>query len=79
MSKEIELKVLDEFLCNFFKIEKKNLSKINYNKSDFWDSLSHMNLIVEIEKKYKVKLGYKEMTKMTNYKNITKIIKKLKK
>jgi len=79
LSKEIELKVLDEFLCNFFKIEKKNLSKINYNKSDFWDSLSHMNLIVEIEKKYKVKLGYKEMTKMTNYKNITKIIKKLKK
>lgn len=79
MSKEIKLKVLDEFLCNFFKIEKKHLSKINYNKSDFWDSLSHMNLIGEIEKKYKVKLGYKEMINMTNYKNIIQIIKKLKK
>lgn len=79
MSKDNSLKDLDEFLCNFFKIEKKNLSKINYNKSDFWDSLSHMNLIGEIEKKYKVKLGYKDMIKMTNYKNITQILKKLKK
>ena len=79
MSKNNSLKDLDEFLCNFFKIEKKNLNKINYNKSDFWDSLSHMNLIGEIEKKYKVKLGYKEMIKMTNYKNITQILKKLKK
>ena len=79
MSKDNSLKDLDEFLCNFFKIEKKNLSKINYSKSDFWDSLSHMNLIGEIEKKYKVKLGYKDMIKMTNYKNITQILKKLKK
>ena len=38
-----------------------------------------MNLIGEIEKKYKVKLGYKDMIKMTNYKNITQILKKLKK
>jgi acyl carrier protein len=79
MSKEIKLKVLDKFLCNFFKIKKKHLSKINYNKSDFWDSLSHMNLIGEIEKRYKVKLGYKEMINMTNYKNIIQILKKLKK
>ena len=79
MSKDNSLKDLDEFLCNFFKIEKKNLSKINYSKSDFWDSLSHMNLIGEIEKKYKVKLGHKDMIKMTNYKNITQILKKLKK
>lgn len=79
MSKDISLKDLDEFLCNFFKIEKKNLNKINYSKSDFWDSLSHMNLIGEIEKKYKVKLVYKDMIKMTNYKNITQILKKLKK
>ena len=38
-----------------------------------------MNLIGEIEKRYKVKLGYKEMINMTNYKNIIQILKKLKK
>jgi acyl carrier protein len=79
MSKEIKIKELDKLLCFFFKIETKQLNKINYNKSDFWDSLSHMNLIVEIEKKYNIKLGYKEMIKMTNYKNIIQIIKKIKK
>jgi C-terminal processing protease CtpA/Prc len=36
-SKEIKIKELDNFLCVFFKIEKKQLSKISYNKSEFWD------------------------------------------
>lgn len=79
MSKDSNPKDLEEFLCSFFKIEKKQLNKISYNKSEFWDSLSHMNLISEIEKKYKVKLNYKEMIKMTNYKNIVQIIKKIQK
>ena len=76
MSKEIKIKELDNFLCVFFKIEKKQLTKISYNKSEFWDSLSHMNLISEIEKKFKLKLSYKDMIKMNNYKNIFQIIKK---
>jgi acyl carrier protein len=70
---------IEEFLSNFFKIDKKKLNNINYNKSEFWDSLKHMNLISEIENNYNLKLNYKDIIQMTNLKNIKKIIQKLKK
>ena len=61
-----------------------NLKEANFSKSisikncDEWDSANHMMLIVEIERKFKIRLKNNEIIKMTSYKNIEKILKQKK-
>jgi len=63
------------------KIIKKNLNEknLNFNKIGLdlhnnWDSLLHFNLLLEIEKKFKIKFTMREMTYIKTYKDILKKI-----
>mgnify|MGYP000087679571 FL=1 len=40
-----------------------------------WDSLAHMNLIMALEKQFKIKFTDDEITEMLNYELIKEIIK----
>lgn len=53
-----------------------NLKMGNYNP---WDSLSHINLLLEIEKKLKIKFSMKEISELNTFKKIVSKVKKLKK
>ena len=48
---------------------------INKKDSDFWDSMGHLNLIVELEDKYELSLSQAEIE---NIKSVKDIIQKLK-
>ena len=48
----------------------------NYEESEVWDSLKHMELIVEFEKQFSVEFDENEMIEMTSLKNIVGIMKK---
>lgn len=47
-----------------------------YEESEVWDSLKHMELIVEFEKQFSVEFDENEMIEMTSLKNIVGIMKK---
>ena len=55
------------------KIIKKNK---NLNEKTTFDSLEIVRLIVEIEKNFKIKIKISEYSKLTNYKNLLKFLKK---
>ena len=50
---------------------KSNTSPKNTKK---WDSLAHMNLIMALEKQFKIKFTDDEITEMLNYELIKEII-----
>lgn len=57
-----------------------NISKIRpnisiYNSSQ-WDSLTHINIIISIEKKIKKKIPLNEISEIENFKHIIKLLKK---
>lgn len=65
------IKIIQEFIK-----EKKIKKNISLNKIKRWDSLNHLNILMEIEKKLKIKFKIDEMS---NFKNIGEIINCVKK
>ena len=55
------------------KIIKKNKT---LNEKTTFDSLEIVRLIVEIEKNFQIKIKISEYSKLTNYKNLLKFLKK---
>ena len=53
-----------------------NLKMSNY---DSWDSLTHIKLLLEIEKKMKIKFSMKEISEINSFNKIVSKIKKIKK
>ena len=55
-----------------------DLNKISDNSSpndiDKWDSMAHMNLIVELEKEFDLLFDANEITEMINFKSIMLIV-----
>ena len=59
-----------------FKINENKISIKSSNKTiPNWDSISHLNLIVEIEKKFKVKIKPEEAYKLDSFEAILKFLK----
>lgn len=56
--------------------ERKFLPSLSIENCEEWDSANHMMLIIEIEKTFKIRLKQSEITKMTSYSKIEKILKK---
>ncbi len=56
--------------------ERKFLPSLSIGNCQEWDSANHMMLIIEIEKTFKIRLKQSEITKMTSYSKIEKILKK---
>ena len=53
-----------------------NLKMSNY---DSWDYLSHIKLLLEIEKKMKIKFSMKEISEINSFKKIVSKVQKIKK
>jgi acyl carrier protein len=72
---EIILKIAKKI---FKKTKKLNLDSNTKNITD-WDSMNHIILIMEINKKYKISISLEESVKINSIKNIVKTVKKYKK
>jgi acyl carrier protein len=75
MSKN-KLQELNKILSNIFK-KKINL-KMNSNKKEVqnWDSLADINILLEIEKKLKIKINYNLFINSKKISDIIKLINK---
>tara|TARA_B110000977_G_scaffold201031_1_gene293796 strand:+ start:93 stop:320 length:228 start_codon:yes stop_codon:yes gene_type:complete len=73
-------KELDKILKKIFKNHKKIfLDKDNAGTIKDWDSLNHLNLIMQISKKFSVKFTFNETLKINNIGQLKKqLIKKIK-
>lgn len=58
---------------------KKNIKKLGIGIHSNWDSLFHLSLLLEVEKKFQIKFTMKEMTEINNFLDIVSKIKKYKK
>lgn len=56
-------------------IKKKVNSKSNNKNTKGWDSLSHVKLILSLEKNFKIKFALSEFDQLNSFSNIKKIIK----
>lgn len=71
--KENEIKKIIE---KTFKKKVKNIQNLKIGSFNNWDSIAHLNLILNIEKKYKLRFTIEEITKMNSVKEIIKTLKK---
>ena len=71
-------KIKNEIENEFKKFFNKNKFLPTYKLGDFeeWDSISHINLFLTLEKKFKIKFSVSEMLELKSIKEITKAIKK---
>lgn len=60
---------------NEYDLLKKGKKNIYYNIFRDWDSLSHVKILVDIEKNFKVKINSLNARKFNNYKSIKKFLK----
>lgn len=68
---------LKKIFIKIFKI-KKNISNISYNNNENWDSIRHIELIQEIEKRFNFSFEISETLKLNSFKSLEKfIIKKM--
>jgi len=70
---------LKKIFIKVFKLKNKvDLKDLNYKKISNWDSLQHILLIRNIEKKFKLKFSDIEIIDMISFKNILDKIKNFK-
>ena len=76
----MEKKVLNCFK-KVFKNSKipKDVGKIKMGNIKQWDSLGHINLLLEIEKKFQIKFSMKEISELKNMKKIIATLNKIEK
>ena len=75
----IEKKLFD-ILKKIFKTEKvpKDIKKLKFGSFKSWDSLAHLNLLLLIEKDFKIKFPLKEMFEIRSIKQIIIFLQKKK-
>lgn len=67
--------IIRTLMAQAFKIPEKNiLEKSTMQNTPGWDSLSHMNLILNIEKYFKIRLAANEIADMQSVQKIEKIL-----
>lgn len=59
-----------------FKKKIRNIQNLKIGSFNNWDSIAHLNLILNIEKKYKLRFTIDEITKMNSVKKIIRTLKK---
>tara|TARA_B100000427_G_scaffold274942_1_gene243276 strand:- start:17 stop:244 length:228 start_codon:yes stop_codon:yes gene_type:complete len=58
------------------KISERRITKLSSYNFKKWDSLEHINLLMIIEKKFKIKLKFSEMIELNSFQKIEKFLKK---
>ncbi|WP_440938416.1 acyl carrier protein [Candidatus Pelagibacter sp.] len=56
--------------------KKIDISKLGIGKHSKWDSLMHINILLDVEKTFNIRLTMKEMTEINSYKDIINKLKK---
>ncbi len=68
-------KILTNIFCKIFKINKSKILNVKFNTNN-WDSIAHINLILEIESSFKIKIDNKFVHKINSFENTKKILSK---
>lgn len=55
---------------------KKNIDDLKINSVKEWDSLGNFNLLLEIEKEFKIRFSTDQMSEVKSVKQISRILKK---
>jgi acyl carrier protein len=70
-SQEVKIKVQNIFE-KIFKKKINEFEKLEFNKTKYWDSLKHIQLIISLEKEFNIKITTSDVEKLTSYKKIIK-------
>ena len=70
-SQEVKIKVQNIFE-RIFKKKINEFEKLEFNKTKYWDSLKHIQLIISLEKEFNIKITTSDVEKLTSYKKIIK-------
>ena len=70
MKKEIVVKNLDKIFIKIFKVKKSQLHELSIGSSYKWDSIVHIQLMLEIEKKLCVTINYNSRINLISYNKI---------
>jgi acyl carrier protein len=73
-SKKFLITELKKVFKKELKIDVNDDSKIYDNEK--WDSIGNFNLLLSVEKKFKIKLNPQEFNKLNSFKEILKIVRK---
>ena len=66
-----------KILSSVLKISKKEIhTNSSTNTIDNWDSIKHIEVVLNLEKFFKIKIGVDEYYKLTSFNHIIKFIKK---
>ncbi len=69
-------KVLDDLFFTVLKVPKsKNKNNLNFKNVKNWDSVNHINLILSIESKFKIKITPEKNFNLNSYKKILLFLK----
>tara|TARA_Y100000591_G_C21688846_1_gene622016 strand:- start:416 stop:646 length:231 start_codon:yes stop_codon:yes gene_type:complete len=69
-------KVLDDLFFTVLKVPKsKNKNNLNFKNVKNWDSVNHINLILSIESKFKIKITPEQNFNLNSYKKILLFLK----
>jgi len=65
-----------QIMADIFDINPKKINKsTSMDNVDSWDSLKHINLILELEQEFKISLDTKEIESMLSFDDILKTLK----
>tara|TARA_B100000989_G_C19435128_1_gene424788 strand:- start:408 stop:638 length:231 start_codon:yes stop_codon:yes gene_type:complete len=70
--KENKLKAL---FNDIFNQKIKDYKKMKFQKTDKWDSLKHIQLIISVEKEFSIKVKTSDIEKLTTYEKILNYLK----
>ena len=72
------ISIIEKTLQKVFKInlKKKNVLKLKIGDFKEWDSLGNFNLLLEIEKNFKIRFKQKELSSITSVNQIINYLKK---
>lgn len=59
------------------KISDQKIIELTYSNFKKWDSLEHINLLMMVEKKFKIKFKFHEITELNSFSKIEKFLSKL--
>ena len=69
-------KKLTIIFLNILKIKNSNIKNTEFQKTKNWDSLKNIQLFLEIEKIFKIKINTSDWYKLTSFKKIDNYLKK---
>jgi|DEB0MinimDraft_10_1074344.scaffolds.fasta_scaffold425400_1 acyl carrier protein len=74
---DADLKKIKYIISNHTKLDEKSIELTTSSEStDRWDSLAHINIIVDLEKHFNIKIKTSEIEKLNSVSNIIEYIKK---